>query len=409
MSTSLFLDGPTRESLESHIRAGRYEIALRDIYQILEYARWEESFELWYNQLPELDQLVQTIGREILAKKRPPKARQPGKVNVFIATEVYPAGGHTRVIEDLVRLSDKESVIVLTDIFEKYANGYLEPGRVATQLNAPIWVLPKMSLVDKTKSLIGLIDAIDVNTVAIFAHHEDVIAYAACNENLGCRQAFFHHADHNPALGATIAHYEHVDLVPGNLQMCIDAGYVTPSYMPLYVVEKFRNLPSSDVFNTGTSGTFNKFVTEGPLNFADIVVTILQSISGQHVHVGEIPEVYLNVIADQLRHAGIDPSRFVYLGYVSSLQQALIDQNVSVYITSAPIGGSKAYVEVLGLGIGVLMYAAEAVDVPSIVRYNNGASYAKSHLRWSNVEELSGCLTSMSLDKEFGKSRAFLA
>lgn len=405
MTTTLKIDPRVLEILESKVQSRQYEQVLEGIYQILWESFWDDSYKLRFNHIPELDALVQRVGRELLRQSQSrPRSSRDG-VNVFIASEVYRWGGHTRVLEDLTHHSQRECVLILTDLFDGYATGKLELGPVADQLNASVCVLPKMSLTAKTKSLIGLLNALHINAIGILAHHQDVIAYGACNEELRQRQVYIHHADHHPTLGATIAHYQHIDLFAGNLRMCQDAGYVTPRYMPPFTVENFQRREAGSKFNTATSGTFNKFSTSGDLSYADIVIGILSATNGNHIHIGSIPDDYLGEIESRLRDAGIEPSRFKYLGIVASLQQALIDNDVDVYITSAPVGGGKAYTEAVGLGLGVLLYLPTSGAERPIFGYA-GQSYGALHSRWSDIGELQTHLLELKVDSECEKSRA---
>lgn len=388
---------------------------MRRIYENCHWLAYLPELKDRYNHVPELDQLIQTIGREIAAgigfgeDGTPP----PAGVNVFIATELYNVGGHTRVLADMTKNSLRQNLVILTDVFGRYARDELGLGPIVEWIDASILVLPDMPMVEKTRNLLRFLKALPVAAIGILAHHEDVVAYAACTDQVPVPQIYVHHADFTPTLGATVKHYRHVDPVLGGQRMCEAAGYCEdPLYMPMAVPSIFQPVPAGCGFNTGSSGHYEKFAWEGPLSYADVVAAVLGTIAGSHVHMGEIPPDYLQLIRDRVAESGNDPARFVYLGAVKSVQEALIAHQVGVYVTSAPVGGARTYVEALGLGVAILLYLGEGSkgsDLP-IAAFHAGADYDPSHRRWSTISELCAHLRSVDLAEEFAQSRrAFLA
>jgi len=374
------------------------------IFDLVHLAVQSPELEMRYNHLPDLDAVVQQVGREVMRDLNLESRPTSETVNVFIASEVDEVGGHTRNIVDLIRNSRRRSLVILTDLFDRYAEGTHQLGKVAHWLGAAVCVLPKMSLIDKTRNLMRILNSLDMAAVGILAHHEDVVAYAACNDLLDVPQVFIHHADHNPTLGATISHYTHVDMFPGNLAMCNDAGYVSPDYMPVLAARRFIDCRAGLPLNTGTVGRFSKFTVDGPLNYADIVVGVLNATGAKHVHIGTIPDDYLRYLEGRLIAYGIDPARFVYLGNVDDIQSALVEQQVQAYISSAPVGGGKSYVEVLALGMPVLLYCGANSDKRIIAHYSDVSSYG-DHPRWSSIEELILNLNRLDVEQECLRSR----
>lgn len=413
MTTTLRIEPDLLGSLDAEIRSGNLESAMNQIYEVFKWTA--HQFPMRYNHVPEFDELVQTIGRELADGIGVADGGEtpPGGVNVFIATELYNTGGHTRVIADMTRNTRGPNLVILTDLFGRYARQELRLGVIAEWMDASILLLPDMSMFDKTRNLLRLLRALPVNAIGIIAHHEDVVAYAACNDRVPAPQIYVHHADYTPTLGATVKHYRHIDLALGDQRMCKAAGYYEdPLYMPMAVPRNFQPVPAGAGFNTATGGRFAKFAAEGPLCYADMVVAVLDTIVGSHVHFGGMPPEYLQLIRDRIAASGHDPARFVYLGQVESVQQALIAHQVGVYFTSAPVGGGRTYIEVLGLGVAILVYEdeeSEASDLP-IAAFHVGSTYDPMHRRWSDITELRAHLQSLDLNEEFAHSqRAFLS
>lgn len=397
------------ESINKIILEGDYESALNTIFVLCSNLVNESGFKFKYVHIPELDQSVQEIGKCVYKQQFSNLTTQEGEhaVNLIIATELYQVGGHTRVLEDIVSVARKPTVVVLTDIFDRYATGQLVLGSVFNNLNrASVIVIPKMRMLDKLKNLFNLIRFLKPNTLGILAHHQDVVAFSACNDLIKTQQVFVHHADHNPTLGATMKHYVHMDLTLGNQRFCVNSGVTNTVYLPLFGKKRFRSSGKNGQFSTAMSGTFNKFTTEGDFAYTKIVKTILKKINGQHYHIGPIPDDYLKIICSDLIESGIDPSRFRYLGVVDSLSDTLFNNNIDVYLTSAPVGGGKAYVEALGCGIAIIRFK-KFFDGLTTSNYNEEYSYSPDHLSWETLDELDHALSHIDLSLEFEKSQKY--
>lgn len=391
------------------VRDGEYEMALNAVFAVCNKLVFDKNLKFKFIHMPEIDKLVQEIGRCVYKQLPSTLLSNGGRqaVNLLIATELYQTGGHTRVLEDIVLAARNPTIVLLTDVFDRYASGKLFLGAVVNKLkDASIVVVPKMGMVDKLINILNFIKFFRPASIGILAHHQDVVAYSACNDLINTQQIYVHHADHNPTLGATIKHYIHMDVTQGNQKICEHAGVTNVVQLPLVGKKRFRPYEKKHQFSTAMSGTFNKFTMEGEFAYVEIVKTILKRITGLHFHIGPIPDDYLRIMHAELMGSGIDPARFRYLGPVDSLCDALVNSNVDVYITSAPVGGAKAYVEALGCGIAIVKFK-KFFDGQTALNFNEEYSYSGDHLTWETLEELDHALSNIDLSLEFEKSRKY--
>jgi hypothetical protein len=405
MKTALYLRSV--EPLDELIIKGDYEKALGIICNTCSSMVSNKDFKFQFNQIPQLDTAVQAIGEKLYEARKDifGQTRPILPVNVFIATELYQVGGHTRVLEEIVDNAKLPSIIILTDLFNNYSNGKLKLGRLFGRLSkTSVFVLPSGTYVEKIKSLHNFIVNTNPKTIGIVAHHQDVVAYAACNAKLQPKQVYIHHADINPTLGPSVRHYVHLDLSLPDFLLCKEAGFVEPMYLPMSMPKNFKDFFKS-TFSTATSGSFDKFLRTGPLSYCQIVKAILQTIEGVHYHIGPIPQDYLQEIQSFLITVGVDPGRFVYIGPVENVISTLQQYDIDVYITSAPTDGARGYIEALSVGLPVVRFVNDDPDERYIQKVYKEKFYSPNHKSWSSTDELKLSLLAIKFEFDAAVSR----
>src|ERR1019366_3496398 len=125
--------------------------------------------------IPELDELARKASLIVAPHSNPPTN---SKLLVHVATAVYPTGGHTRVIEDIVAtLPDYRHMLIITAMHKSDpALASLKPRFDELSLN--VHLLHCLSWAEKARELSSLIGALGPHAVLLLANHEDSIAYA---------------------------------------------------------------------------------------------------------------------------------------------------------------------------------------------------------------------------------------
>lgn len=308
-----------------------------------------------------LDRFCQSVGARVLAAL-PSADIAPVNTTmaagpVYLATELYSTGGHTAVLEDLLKSGcfPGPSTILLTNargsanletIEQRFApygvNIECAPdGNLESRL---VWTLKRLQMLRPTHLL-------------LFNHHEDSVAVAAAQRDLVGQIIFHHHADHHLCLGVTLNYDLHVDPSPMGYYNCRDQlGVKDNVYWPLTVEDRgvpalhHRTLTADGPLRTCSSGTRNKFEQPYQFDYGSIVPRILEVTQGTHVHIGLLSETTLARIAEGMRCAGVPAERLTYIEWVPSLWQTMQDEHVDVYLGSFPVSGARATVEVLGSG-----------------------------------------------------------
>jgi hypothetical protein len=312
------------------------------------------SEPLWGRALfiPELDDLARKAGF-VLAPR--PTATTKSKVLVHVATEVFRIGGHSNVIEDAVTaLRDYRHVLILTAM-----NGS-HPAVISMkphfeELNLDVRFLSCSSRTEKARELASLIGALAPWAVLMLASYDDSVAYSAVTGDAAPRVLFLHHSDHQPSLGASRSDYVHVDLTPACHSVCASRPDLRASLLSLTAkdigtVQLADRHPVIGV----TCGSPYKYSGSIEFSYAQLVAALFSIGVSRLFHVGDMPDSQKDQICVDIAANGQDPNRLVLLPNVSSLAAKLLEISPDFYLTSHPLGGGKATIEALSVGLPVL-------------------------------------------------------
>ena len=344
-----------------------------------------------------LDRLVLKLA-DCLYQAVKEKTQAPLTSNTLIvASELFPVGGHSRVIADIARAIPM-TTIVLTDMFWRLRkNPDAMNWQFDTYPDSTIITLHQLSPWEKCKALYQITRRLQPSNILYFNHHEDPIPFVGTLRHTGSRKTLVHHCDHNPSLGNTLHGMAHVDFTDEMAAECRSNLRRETRVLPLFVADLGRKVkirPANAEISAVTSGSSNKFLRDGVLALQNIVRAVLTTIDGSFFHIGQIDEDWANDIKVHLVQEGIDPTRYVLLGSVPSLWKTLAEIEADVYIASAPLGGGRAAIEAQGCGYPVLFYS----DSSQRSALGTVSLYARSELGWSDVTQLREILARLQPD-----------
>ena len=343
---------------------------------------------------PAFDRQIERLSAALAASCAPAPERPASRNTLVIATELYQMGGHSRVVEDFARELESPT-IVLTDMFSSYRN---EPNHLNwvhdAYADTPVIALPQRTLWAKCRALLLLTQRLAPRNIFYFNHHQDPIAFVGTLSHRGARKTLVHHADHNPSLGVTLPGMGHADFTDELAAICARELKLPTKILPLYVPDSGRKLFSAvepDAFSVVTSGTQVKFARGGEMALENIAHAVLTSTRGKFFHIGPLEADWQAEIKAHLQAQGTDPERFVAIGPVASLWQALSALDAHVYLGSAPVGGGRAAIEAQGCGYPLAFYRVD--DPSSLVAADS--IYADKKLGWNTLAELAAVLKAM--------------
>jgi glycosyltransferase involved in cell wall biosynthesis len=170
---------------------------------------------------------------------------------------------------------------------------------------------------------------------------------------------FYHHGDHHLCLGVFLRDVEHIDPHPMGYCNCKNLLKIRNTFVPL-VVEDRRSIRAwfmeDGYLTTCTAARLNKIEISYYVNYLDVVPDLLKEGGGRHIHIGRLTPWALYRLRRRLRKLGVEQSRFVYIPWVPSVWDALVEHKVDLYVASFPYGGGLTLVEAMGAGIPVALH-----------------------------------------------------
>ncbi|WP_457391080.1 hypothetical protein [Roseateles sp. P5_E1] len=279
---------------------------------------------------------------------------------VHVATELYDGqGGHSLALKDVIRARpDLTHVVVVTNLHERE----LPLQNFLADLPPTVQMLlaPPMQLRDKLQWLHLQLATLKPGLLTLFHHHYDVAAVAAAQPGVAREIAYFHHADHDMALGVYLPHALHVDCTNLSFHKCQHfLGVHHAVYWPLTAPDQGARaghaFMAGGELRTCSHGSAGKFIAPARYDYLDVILRRLAEVGGTHLHIGMLPGPVIDAFRDRLAGAGVDPARFQYQPPVRSLWNHLRDGDVDLCISSFPFQGAKGLVETQGAGLPVLI------------------------------------------------------
>lgn len=349
------------------------------IYKTISAIKLQKEFVGTKVFTPYFDSVLEAIDLEIVDVI--PRDRK--LANVVIASEVYDYGGHTKVIQEILE-SVENPILIITDVYDRFAKNHLFEKVSSSFIKCPVLILPNEVYLDKTQRLAAFINSCAKN-VFIVSHHEDAVAIAACSKALDTKYYFVHHADHNPALGNTVSHFNHIDLFEPMAKLCAQDLNKRVTLLPTSSNDlggkKF--VYPIQGFSTVTAGSAGKFSMTGEICLSQIVTESLKTCGGKHYHYGNLSAENVQLIRDALQAASLDPALFVYMGNVPSLWQSLLALDAHIFLGSAPTPGYKSSLEASGAAYPLLTYVP--IDKP---RYLHVGAEEQAGQSWATMDAL---------------------
>ncbi|MFG6466614.1 hypothetical protein [Roseateles sp. BYS87W] len=290
-----------------------------------------------------------------------PAGQMQAGLAVHVATELYDGqGGHSLALKDVIRARpDLHHVVLVTNLHDRE----LPLARFAHDLGPSVQVAqaPAVPLPHKLQWLQTQLAALRPGLLTLFHHHYDVVAVAAAQPGVAGEMAYFHHADHDMALGVFLPHALHVDCTNLSHHKCQHyLGVHNPVYWPLVAPDlgarQGHTFMAGGALRTCSHGSAGKFTAPGRYGYFELIHQRLAELPGDHLHIGQLPDEVLGAVRQRLTAAGLEASRFRHQPPVPGLWAFLQQSDVDLCISSFPIQGAKGLVETEGAGIPVLMH-----------------------------------------------------
>lgn len=358
--------------------------------------------------------------------------------NIYVVTEFYRTGGHRRLIEQIIRAQPEERNIVLFTDALSADRQYCQEQVVAAGA-FPIFPDSSLGLFDRLNWLREKLSAFAAQRVYAIHHPEDVLAAIALHEQaarLDGRLYVVRHADTVPSVGVDLPRATHLAMRSEQMQQIrarlpqanvfvlpltldrpgpFEGSLMTPEVarsktLLARATSLFNRKPvgnhkrksnfvpfASSAFVTATAGTAHKFEQDGPLSLPSVLVGLLSTTRGNHVHFGHAPSALQGAVRRALRKAGLADTKVNFVGEVESVADALVEHQVDLFLGSFPIGGALTMIEAAAASVPIASYGGNESEQG---RYLSGRTYGPDKkLLWHTPDELAGLLGETSQTK----------
>ena len=310
--------------------------------------------------------------------KRGAQGHARGRV-CHLVSEIYAAGGHTRVLEDIVRLTPNyEHLVVATDPANRGVAHLRDAMR--TGIDCTVIVVEGKGTQQKLESGLKLIEQFAPGTLFSFGHPNDPIVAMLLAAARVPKRIHVHHADHSYSLMPARTDIAVAALFPKAAQGLRQVGI--ENIVPLYVTcaDPERHVgpaPSArgqSGFLTATCGGQQKFRDRRTHRYLDLLRIQFTARDGRHVHIGPLNAETKKAIETLQRELGRSEA-FEHVPFTPNLAVALKHLRPDVYLGSYPMGGKRASVEAMAASCPIAAWANEGFHCAADIIYPQHLSY----------------------------------
>jgi hypothetical protein len=344
-------------AVANHVEANEFDAAAQLIHVQAAELYMRSLAKGWISGSERLDLLCLSIGREVrdVAERRRPAALGGRHRRVYVVSELYREGGHTRLLEDLIAAephADHQIIWTEGERHDVIAN-MAEVLRVKEAI--PFHVL-RGEPVERLRGAFAILAELCPDVLVHLGHPNDPIAIALMQPGIARRRLMIHHCDSSFALGRSLGGTVHVALGRHFQDFARQEWALDTVLLPLTcgepVVAKEAGWARDRPFLTVTSGQSGKFDLNGKLSYLDVLTERFAARDGAHVHIGSLSAEQMLRIEQHLDKLCCR-ERFIYREHVPHLASALSELAPSVYIDSYPFGGAKAIIEAMAAGLPI--------------------------------------------------------
>lgn len=340
--------------------------------------------------VPDWDARLHMLGKQWVLE-HPGNFQGPGarEGDVYLATQLYAAGGHTALMGDFVRaLGSRNPHVILTNLLGHNKSNVSE--KILQRLGVPgenVRILTGPEPEARLNELMELLGTLRPGRIILFHHPEDPLASVVTQPECAEQTILVHHADSVPSFGLHLPGVLVVDLNPIAASFSRSLG-LEPALIRLTSPDpgpRPVGFLQRGALTTATSGSHHKFTTPYRYGYAETVAVILQATGGWHVHIGPLDQTSLANIHRSISSTCISPDKFIHIPWTPSVAHSLWDQQCDVYFSSFPIDGARTDAEVLASATPHLRHTTR-----------KDPNWIEGGLEWQTWEDLAITLNSLN-------------
>lgn len=285
--------------------------------------------------------------------------------DLYIASNLYAAGGHTALLGDYIEALRPRRACVLVTNFRGAQSRPLEPeitARLHLDGEEIDVATDELSHFDRLNWLCERIAHHRPQRLFLFNHPDDVLAAVAATL-VPAKAHLIHHADGVFSCGLTTPQFHIIELTPGTAQWSELAG-ANYSIVEMTAADPGEH-PTQAKGNlvTASCGTEWKYRLPAPFNYSELVVEILKVTHGHHLHIGPISSEFRHGILEKMKQAQISADRFRQIDWTDNMAKTLWAEGVGLYLPSMPVGGARTSLDVMSAAIPQLWFGVDKASL----------------------------------------------
>lgn len=388
----------------SLLDTSRFSDAITVLDELLASVARREGSDMQIIPTPDIDSLFKTMAHAIALSGK--LAESPTKERtcdiLFITSELYKTGGHTREIEDWCRSLAPECRVAL--LVSKPSTDADFGIRLHDGSNVTTYRCNSQTAMERVSWMRSVILELRPKSVMISPSANDSALFVAlCLSHFDGKVFLNLNLDHNVSPGLGLEVIDHVLVRRIYLFQLLRREYDVKNavYIPFSRSEQTKVKNHTPTFKNGpvtfscTSSTA-KIASSYGYAFCDVIPEMIIICGLTHVHVGAISESSLAKIQTKLLRVDMS-ERFIHIRYAENLATVFNEYGVNILIQTFPIGGGLVAIEAMRSGLVIVNHKCYRTRQFFAADFNYPGA-----ISWSRPEELFHHLTLMD-EEQFAR------
>jgi hypothetical protein len=351
-----------------HFNNKKYENALSIICKVLGFAQSDIENRLSVLLVNEWDMVCYRIGQQILSEQinsqHVTKCFDRQTI-VYLASELYLSGGHTRCLEQFIAAeSTKQHIVILTSQNPQDFERIKELRFNFPNVTFELYKNKELSFVDKIKWIQSRLMALKPERCFLFHHPNDVSVIGAIQSNIVNQVYLYHHSDSSPTLGLTLDHVKIIELYKSHYyHTSKQVNHDRLIYLPLTIDSPnkkptFKPHVNNIIVSASSNSSYFKLEQPYHYDFYDSVIQLLKKTRGIHILIGSYNKEKITHVVTKIKEFGLDEKHIIHVPYVPDLASALEYWNVNLFVGGIPLSGGLTLIEVMSRGIPIIHHVS---------------------------------------------------
>ena len=388
-------------AIENSLGKSDFDDALNELDGLITSVMRREGSDMQIIPTPDIDSLFKTMAQAIALsgnlEESPTKERTCDVL--FISSELYKTGGHTREIEDWCRSLAPECRVAL--LVSKPSTDADFGIRLHDGSNVTTYRCNSQTAMERVSWIRSVILELRPKSVMVSPSANDSALFVAlCLSHFDGKVFLNLNLDHNVSPGLGLEVIDHVVVRRIYLLQLLrrEYGVKNAVYIPFSRSGQTNVKNHTPTFKNGPA-TFSctsssaKIASSYGYPFCDVIPEMIIKCGLTHVHVGAISESSVSKIQAKLLEVDMS-DRFIHITHAENLATVFKEYGVNILIQTFPIGGGLVAIEAMRSGLAIVNHKCYRTRQFFAADFTYPGAFS-----WSRPEELFRLVSLMDEDQ----------